>query len=541
MKPLMVAAPTEATDDQLVAAAQQGSDAAFDALFRRYRERITGYVRGIVSDHARAEDIVQDVFMSALRSLRATEREVAFKPWIYEIAKNACIDHLRRSRRATEVSIDSEDFSPVDEGRLSAGVAGTDAAYSTRQDLDVLRMAFNDLPDAQREVLVSRELEGLSYDKISSRTGLSRSAVESMLFRARRTVKDGFDDISTGERCQRMQAVMTQSIGGRLGLRQERRLVRHLSDCSGCRREAVALGLDEFALGAQSRAKSALSRVAGLLPVPAFLRRRWLDGTGLLGAGQGAAADGMSFAAKAGVVLAIAAIAGGGAGVAHKAGALGGSGSGKDTPSAGQGGSSGGGSSSGAGSSSKGGGGRDGAGAGSGGPGSGDGSGAKAPGGGSGAGQGGAGSDSGGPLGSAGAIANGLGGKGGSAGGGALGGTVGGVTNGAGSTVGGTVGGVTGTVDKTVTGVTGTVDKTVTGATGTVDKTVTGVTGTGPVGKTVTGVTGTVDRTAKGVTDTTTKTTTGLTGAVKGATDTLTSATKTPTSTSLPATSKLLP
>src|SRR5215212_786851 len=244
----MVAAPTEATDDQLVAAAQQGSDAAFDALFRRYQDRITAYARSIVSDHARAEDIVQDVFMSALRSLRATDREVAFKPWVYEIAKNACIDHIRRTRRTSEVSIDSEDFSPVDEGRLSAGVASTDAACSARQDLDTLRMAFNDLPDAQREVLVSRELEGLSYDKISSRTGLSHSAVESMLFRARRTLKDGFDDISTGERCRRMQTVMAHLSDGQIGLRQERRLSRHLGDCQGCRREAIALGLDDLVL-----------------------------------------------------------------------------------------------------------------------------------------------------------------------------------------------------------------------------------------------------------------------------------------------------
>src|SRR5919197_485210 len=139
----MVAATGEATDDQLVVAAQQGSDDAFEALFRRYRARLTAYVRGIVSDHARAEDIVQDVFMSALRSLRASEREVVFKPWVYEIAKNACIDHLRRARRASEVSIDSDDFSPVDEGRLSVSVATTDAAYSTRQSLDALRMAFH--------------------------------------------------------------------------------------------------------------------------------------------------------------------------------------------------------------------------------------------------------------------------------------------------------------------------------------------------------------------------------------------------------------
>jgi RNA polymerase sigma factor (sigma-70 family) len=321
----MVAAPSEATDNQLVEAARAGSDAAFEALFRRYGARITAYVRSIVGDHGRAEDIVQDVFMSALRSMRATDREVVFKPWVYEIAKNACIDHIRRARRTSEVSIDSDDFTPGDEGRLSAGVATTDAAYSAREDMDALRMAFNDLPDAQREILVGRELEGLSYDTISTRTGLSRSAVESMLFRARRTLKDTYDDIATGERCQRMQTVMTHLVDGQIGLRQERRLIRHLQDCVPCRREAVALGLDDLLFAAPSRTRSALSRVAAFLPLPAFLRRRWLDGAGLLGSSgsPGAVEQGTSLAAKAAIVLAAAAIAGGGAGVAEKAGVIG--------------------------------------------------------------------------------------------------------------------------------------------------------------------------------------------------------------------------
>jgi RNA polymerase sigma factor (sigma-70 family) len=324
VKPLMVAAPREATDNQLVVAAQQGSDTAFEALFRRYRARITAYVRGIVSDQGRAEDIVQEVFMSALRGLRSTDREVTFKPWVYEIAKNACIDHIRRARRASEVSIDSDDFSPVDEGRLSASVTTTDAAYAAREDLDALTMAFNDLPMAQREILVSRELEGLSYDKISSRTGLSRSAVESMLFRARRTLKDGYDDIATGERCQRMQTVMSHLVDGQIGVRQERRLLGHLRDCAACRREAVALGLDDLLFAAPARTRSALSRIAALLPLPAFLRRRFTDGAGLLGSGSAPAAEqGASLAAKAAVVLAAAAIAGGGADAAQKVGVVG--------------------------------------------------------------------------------------------------------------------------------------------------------------------------------------------------------------------------
>ena len=502
MKPLMVAAPSEATDSQLVVAAQQGSDIAFEALFRRYRDRITAYVRSIVMDHGRAEDIVQDVFISALRSLRSTEREVLFKPWVYEIAKNACIDHIRRARRGSEVSIDSEDFSPADEGRMSIGVASTDAAFSTREDLDTLRMAFDDLPDAQREVLVSRELEGLSYDKISSRTGLSRSAVESMLFRARRTLKDGFDDIATGERCQRMQTVMVHLTDGRIGLRQERRLVRHLDACAACRREAIALGLDDLVLQAPSRTRSVLSRVAGFLPLPAFFRRRWSDGSSLLGsAGQSGAAEGVSLAGKAAVVLAAAAIAGGGAGVAHKTGVIGAAGGSTAAAPAGKSSSGGGGSPTGTGS-----------GAGKGGQAGGDSAGGgKAGKAGSGArsnlpGGAGAGQGPNGPAGGAGSAVNGIGGQAGAAAGGILNGA-GGATNGAGGTVGGTVNRVGGALDNTVQGVGGAVDTTVQGVTDPVNKIAPGV--TDPVNKTVQGTTGTVNKVVGGTTDTVTGLTTG--------------------------------
>jgi RNA polymerase sigma factor (sigma-70 family) len=492
VKPLLVAGPSESTDSELVVAAREGSDIAFEALFRRYRDRITAYVRSIVRDHARAEDIVQDVFMSALRSLRSSEREISFKPWIYEIAKNACIDHVRKAKRASEVSIDSDDFSPVDEGRMSVGVASSDAAYSAREDLDALRMAFNDLPDAQREVLVSRELEGLSYDRISSRTGLSRSAVESMLFRARRTLKDGFDDISTGERCQRMQTVMVHLTDGRIGLRQERRLLRHLDDCGACRREAIALGLDDLVLRAPSRAKSVLSRVAGLLPLPAFLRRRWLDGSSLVGsAGHSGAAEGASLAGKAAVVLAAAAIAGGGAGVAHKTGVIGDANGSKAGTPAEQGasgsspsnsgpGATGGGSGSGRGQAG-GGAGKGGSGAGSNQPGAGNAPGAN-------------GSD---PLGDAGSAVKGAAGRGGAAAGGVLNGAgggangaIGGAVNGAGGAVNGAVGAVGDTVNKTVQGVTGPVDKVVPGAGGAVNQVVQGT--TGAVNGAVQGTTGAV-------------------------------------------------
>ena len=321
VKPLLTAAAaTEVADDQLVAAVREGSEEAFELLYRRYRPRIVAYVRGMVSDHARAEDIAQEAFMSALRGLRGSAQEISFRPWMYEIAKNASIDHLRRARRGAEVSIDSDDFSPQEEGRISQSVSGTDAEVARRKELESLQMAFGDLPQSQHQILVMRELEGLSYDRIGSRLGLTRGAVESQLFRARRTLRDGFDDIDTGERCVRMRVTMEATADGlRTGMRERRRLTSHLRDCADCRRTAVTIGLDDLALAAARDRGRALRRIAGLLPLPGFLRRRMEDGVAALNTVGPAAGEGVSLAGKATAVVVAAALAAGGAGVATKA------------------------------------------------------------------------------------------------------------------------------------------------------------------------------------------------------------------------------
>ncbi len=97
--PCVTPRPVMGDEHELVAAVRRGDDRAFEALYARYRKRIGAYVLGMVGDHGRAEDVTQEVFISALRRMRDTERPIAFKPWVYEIARNACIDHFRRSRR----------------------------------------------------------------------------------------------------------------------------------------------------------------------------------------------------------------------------------------------------------------------------------------------------------------------------------------------------------------------------------------------------------------------------------------------------------
>src|ERR687890_45948 len=121
------------SDHKLVAAVRRGDDRAFEALYELYHRRIHAYVLGMVKDHQRAEDVTQEVFVSALRRMRATERPIAFKPWVYEIAKNACIDAFRRSRRAEEISYDAEEgLAPSDHSRLCATGPSPEAAVSAK-------------------------------------------------------------------------------------------------------------------------------------------------------------------------------------------------------------------------------------------------------------------------------------------------------------------------------------------------------------------------------------------------------------------------
>src|SRR6201991_2916748 len=233
----------------------------------------------MVHDHGRAEDITQDVFMSALRRMRKTDAPIVFKPWVYEIAKNACIDAFRRSRRAEEVSYDADEgLAPADHSRLASPAPGPEAAVSAKHDLETLCGAFGGLSEAHHKILVLRELEGLTYDEIGVRMGMTRPAVESTLFRARRRLTEEYEELVSGERCMRVQAIIATAVAGAVGVRDSRRLSRHLAHCQPCRREALEAGLDRGLLVRRPARERIAGKIAALLPFPAFLRfRRGVD------------------------------------------------------------------------------------------------------------------------------------------------------------------------------------------------------------------------------------------------------------------------
>lgn len=309
------------SDHKLVAHVRRGDDRAFEALYERYHRRIHAYVYGMVKDHQRAEDVTQEVFVSALRRMRATERPIAFKPWVYEIAKNACIDQFRRSKRAEEVSFDADEgLAPSDYGRLVSPEPVPEIALAAKQQLEQMVGAFGGLSEAHHQILVLRELEGLSYREIGEKMGMSRPAVESTLFRARRRLAEEYDELASGQRCLRIQSIITTATSGRLGARDTRRLARHVAHCQPCRRQALAAGVDKALVARRPLRERAIEKVAALFPIPLLLRGRrgssddsWSSQLPMLS--DHAAAGGAKLAAVAAII-----VAGLGAGVSTQVG-----------------------------------------------------------------------------------------------------------------------------------------------------------------------------------------------------------------------------
>lgn len=234
----------EVADTDLVAAVRRGDDTAFEELFRRYHPRICAYAARMVGCREHAEEVAQEAFISALRRLRETEQAIVFKAWIYGIARNGAIDHLRaRARRAPEVGYDHVEAFVEPTGPHAA--PAPEAAMESKQALSDLQGAFGGLSDTHHQILVMRELEGLSYDQLGKRMGMSRSQVESTLFRARRRLEVEYSELVSGERCRRVQELIVRRYDGSIGVRDERRMERHLTHCHPCRQTAhrAALGV----------------------------------------------------------------------------------------------------------------------------------------------------------------------------------------------------------------------------------------------------------------------------------------------------------
>ncbi len=183
------------TDDELVERAKEGSEAHFNALVDRYAPLVYRLAMAITGDAQEAEDIVQETFVKVFTNLERFSREKAgFRTWVLAITRNHSINVFRALRRKAARFLAEFTGGGPDSGleQVFSDQAQTDQETRMLVKEEFLRLneALKKLPERQRSALMLKATEGLSYDEIAVVLGTSGSAVESLIFRARRTLLD---------------------------------------------------------------------------------------------------------------------------------------------------------------------------------------------------------------------------------------------------------------------------------------------------------------------------------------------------------------
>ena len=164
------------SDERLVALVRRGNQAAFEALVARYQARLLAFCRHMLSSKEDAEDVLQEVFAAAFNAMLADERAINVRPWLYRIARNRSLNHLRRTQA---VGVDSMDI------HLSEGGTTTADKVHKREEFRLLVSDVQDLPETQRTALLLREIDALSYEQIADAMETTVPSVKSLLVRAR--------------------------------------------------------------------------------------------------------------------------------------------------------------------------------------------------------------------------------------------------------------------------------------------------------------------------------------------------------------------
>jgi RNA polymerase sigma factor (sigma-70 family) len=271
------------SDERLIAMTRRGQQAAFETLFSRYHSRLLAFCRHMLGSKEDAEDVLQEVFAAAFNAILADEREINVRPWLYRIARNRSLNHLRR---ASAIGVDSMDI------HFAEGGISTGEKVLRRESFRQLIEDVQKLPETQRTALLLREIDALSYEQISQAMETTVPSVKSLLVRARISLAEAAEARQLS--CAEVRAKLGEAAEGLLKLDAPER--RHLRDCDRCRAFRKHLKDNNHAL-------AAILPVAPLLLLKKLILTKFGSTASAGGAhavGAGGATAGASAAAGAG-------------------------------------------------------------------------------------------------------------------------------------------------------------------------------------------------------------------------------------------------
>jgi RNA polymerase sigma-70 factor (ECF subfamily) len=168
------------SDEELVEACRAGEASAFDVLVARWEDRIRGAAFRFLGSEDEARDVAQEAFLKAFRGLSGFKQEARFSSWLYQIATNLCRDRLRRRKTRTTVSLEElEEAGPV----IVEMRPGAHERLLQQDLAELVRRAIDALPEEQREVVILKEYQGLTFLEIAQALDVPVSTVKTRLYR----------------------------------------------------------------------------------------------------------------------------------------------------------------------------------------------------------------------------------------------------------------------------------------------------------------------------------------------------------------------
>jgi RNA polymerase sigma factor (sigma-70 family) len=275
------------SDERLIALTRRGNSGAFEALVQRYQPRLLAFCRHMLGSQEDAEDVLQEVFTAAYKAMCADNRPINARPWLYRIARNRSLNHLRRPQAAGQ---DSMDIFERDGGATTA-----DTVHK-REEFRQIVADVHELPETQRTALLLREIDALSYDQIAETMETTVPSVKSLLVRARVSLAEAAE--ARLLTCGEVRLELGQVSEGLI--RTTAPVRRHLRSCDRCR-------TFRGELRKTTRALAAAYPIGPLI----FLKKLWIAKIGVGGAGAAGAAAGGGAAGGTGMAGVAATAAGG--------------------------------------------------------------------------------------------------------------------------------------------------------------------------------------------------------------------------------------
>ena len=178
-------------EDELVRRAQSGDLDAFEALVRSHEKTVYNLALRMTNQPQDAEDMAQEAFLKVWRALPDFRWECKFSVWLYRIVSNVCLDWLRRQSRRPTVSLSAEDEDGEEaEREVPDERHSPERLLEQKLTREAVQRGLETLPEEQRQILLLREIRGLSYEEIGQALSLEPGTVKSRLFRARKKLAD---------------------------------------------------------------------------------------------------------------------------------------------------------------------------------------------------------------------------------------------------------------------------------------------------------------------------------------------------------------